>query len=524
MTTHQLRSAVPAGGPRSPADRASKAVKTVGVAAALVVALGGMSAVAAGHPNHRGAAAHTRLAPPAASALRRSGLSATKVRGGQGARAVGEAIRQGGDGYWATYPDGAVIADSPAPVLGDEAGQHLSKPVVGLAETTDGNGYWLVAADGGVFNFGDAGFYGSTGGMRLNEPVVGIASTPDGHGYWLVASDGGVFNFGDAGFYGSTGGMRLNEPVVGIASTPDGHGYWLVASDGGIFNFGDAAFYGSTGSEKLNQPVVGMASTGDGAGYWLVAADGGVFTFGDAPFQGSAADSYPQAGEHAIGIAPAGGGGYWIENDAGGVTSMDAPVVASSAPSVQGGSPMPVSQDPSQSQPPSQDFYSNCFGSSYSASACDQSALSNIDNALASEGYGPLSLPSNYSSLSMAAQLIAVANAERTVRGLPAMPENGSLDYRAYQGAQASSDPTGPSGYAWGSNLAEGYPTALSADYVWMYDDGPNSPNVDCQSAGASGCWGHRHNILIQGGGQAGAALYDNNGSPNLTQLFVVNY
>lgn len=201
-----------------------------------------------------------------------------------------------------------------------------------------------------------------------------------------------------------------------------------------------------------------------------------------------------------------------------------APGPAPAAPPQQGSAPKPVNRDPSQSEPASADFYSNCFGSSYNQSACDQSALSNIDRALANEGYGPLSLPSNYSSLSMAAQLIAVANAERTIRGLPAMPENSSLDARAYQGAQAGADPTGPSGYAWGSNLATGYPTALSADYVWMYDDGTNSPNVDCQSAGQSGCWGHRHNILIQGSGQAGAAIYDDNGTVNLTELFVVNY
>lgn len=200
------------------------------------------------------------------------------------------------------------------------------------------------------------------------------------------------------------------------------------------------------------------------------------------------------------------------------------PKPAPAAPSQQTSGPKPSIQDPAQSRPASPDFYSNCFGSTYSQAACDRSALSNIDAALAGEGYGPLSLPSNYSTLSMAAQLIAVANAERTIRGLPAMSENSSLDARAYQGAQAGTDPTGPPGYAWGSNLATGYPTALSADYVWMYDDGANSPNVDCQSAGQSGCWGHRHNVLIQGSGQAGAAIYDNGGSVNLTELFVVNY
>jgi len=39
-------------------------------------------------------------------------------------------------------------------------------------------------------------------------------------------------------------------------------------------------------------------------------------------------------------------------------------------------------------------------------------------------------------------------------------------------------------------------PSALLADYDWMYDDGPGSPNLDCPSASVSGCWDHRRNIL----------------------------
>jgi ribosomal protein L24E len=350
-----------------------------------------------------------------------------------------------------------------------------------------------------------------------------MASTPDGRGYWLVASDGGIFTFGDAGFYGSTGATRLNQPVVGMASTPDGRGYWLVASDGGIFTFGDAGFYGSTGSTRLNQPIAGMAPTPDGHGYWLVAKDGGVFTFGNAQFHGSGANSFPANGQHGVGITSAGNGGYWLQTDTGNVASMDAPQAASSGGSSPS-SQLPPNQDPSQSRSPSGDFFSACFSNSYSPASCDQAALSNIDSALAGEGYGPLSLPSNYSNLSTVSQLVAVANAERAVRGLPQMPENATLDSMAYSGARNSADPTGPPGYAWGSNLAMGYPTALSADYVWMYDDGSNSPNVDCQSPGDAGCWGHRHNVLIQGGGKAGGGVYNNNGTPNLTQLFVVNY
>lgn len=472
------------------------------------------------HPTHLAQSPDLLLARLALSQVPTRSAS---VRYG-GMRSIGEAIRTGGNGFWAAYPNGTVVAVSPAPVLGDMSGQQLSRPVVGIAITPSSNGYWLVATDGGIFTFGDAGFYGSTGAVRLNQPVVGMASTPDGRGYWLVAADGGIFSFGDAGFYGSTGAVRLNQPVVGMASTPDGRGYWLVAKDGGIFTFGDAKFYGSTGATKLNQPIAGMASTPGARGYWLAAKDGGVFTFGDAQFHGSAANTFPPNGQHAVGVTGAGNGGYWLQNDTGGVSSMDAPLTASSTGAGSSPSELPANQDPSQSVPPSGQFDGACFGYSYSPASCDQASLADIDSALAGEGYGPLSLPSNYSSLPTVAQLVAVANAERAVRGLPQMPENSNLDAMAYNGARSNSDPTGPSGYSWGSNLAMGYPTPLSADYVWMYDDGANSPNVDCQSAGDSGCWGHRHNVLIQGGGRAGGGVYNYNGSPNLTQLFVVNY
>jgi hypothetical protein len=92
----------------------------------------------------------------------------------------------------------------------------------------------LVASDGAIFAFGDAAFEESTGGQHLNKPVVGIA--PDGttRDYWLVATDGGILAF-NASFLGSVGGVTLDQPVNGVAPTPDNLGYWLVASDGSIF-------------------------------------------------------------------------------------------------------------------------------------------------------------------------------------------------------------------------------------------------------------------------------------------------
>ncbi len=219
-----------------------------------------------------------------------------------------------------TATDGGVFTFGNAAFFGSVAGQHLNKPIVGIATTPDGGGYWLVASDGGVFSFGDAPFFGSMGAQHLNKPIVGIAVTPDGGGYWLVAADGGVFAFGDAHFYGSLGAQHLNQPVVGMTTTVDGGGYWLVASDGGVFTFGDASFFGSTGAEHLNRPISAVATTPDGRGYWLVAADGGIFAFGDAGYYGSVPGQGITGQPPVVGIAGTpSGSGYWLVGSNGAV-------------------------------------------------------------------------------------------------------------------------------------------------------------------------------------------------------------
>ena len=257
-----------------------------------------------------------------------AGLSAVAVSPRPAAAAT---TVSGSPGYWLAASDGGVYGFD-APLYGSMRGQHLNRPVVGMAATTDGLGYWLVAADGGIFPYGDAHFYGSTGGIRLNQPIVGMAEDPVTGGYWLVAADGGVFPF-NAPFFGSTGNIPLNKPVVGMAPTPDGQGYWLVASDGGIFNFGDANFYGSTGNIRLNQPVVGMAANPKGAGanegYWLVAADGGIFNFGNASYLGSTGGMRLNKPVTAM-SSTATGGGYWLAASDGGIfTFGDAPYLGS---------------------------------------------------------------------------------------------------------------------------------------------------------------------------------------------------
>ncbi|MGH9080779.1 MAG: hypothetical protein ACRDYE_12035, partial [Acidimicrobiales bacterium] len=341
-------------------------------------------------------------------------------------------------------------------------------------------------------------FFGSTGSLTLNKPIVGMAATPDGHGYWLVASDGGIFSFGDAQFFGSTGSMVLNRPIVGMAATPSGKGYWLVASDGGIFTFGDAPFFGSTGSMLLNRPVVGMTPAPDGGGYWLVASDGGIFTFGDAPFFGSTGGAPLGSPTAAISTDyPA--SGYWTVTDSGQVSDFGgAPSLGSLVNAPSGN---PNTANPGQNIGPNPNFLGACYPHN-TGSACMSQVEQATTAARATESLGSMSLPGNFGSLTPAEQLFVVTDIERVDRGLPPFVGlDDSLDADALAGAQGNTDPgpsLAPAGMhviAWGSNWAEnGNP--LGSNYFWMYDDGPNSGNIDCTAAGQPGCWGHRDNIL----------------------------
>ena len=108
-------------------------------------------------------------------------------------------------------------------------------------------------------------------------------------------------------------------------------------------------------------------------------------------------------------------------------------------------------------------------------------------------------LPSGFAQMSIADQLFVVVNLERVDRGLP--PFSGlttALDENAQRGADAANDPPDP-GQAYVLDDAEwagGSSNGLDADYGWMYDDGFDSGNLDCNHRGASGCWGHRKGIL----------------------------
>jgi hypothetical protein len=154
---------------------------------------------------------------------------------------------------------------------------------------------------------------------------------------------------------------------------------------------------------------------------------------------------------------------------------------------------------------------------------CQQAVIEAIDQARAAEGVGPLVLPADYDSLNVPEQLLVLADLERVDRGLPGFAGlSAELDQLASTGASANTDPAGPAGSDWGSNWAGGEASALLADYDWMYDDGPGSPNLDCTATNATGCWDHRGNILGDYGTDPsmGAAQATVNGVTSMTEVF----
>jgi VCBS repeat-containing protein len=159
--------------------------------------------------------------------------------------------------------------------------------------------------------------------------------------------------------------------------------------------------------------------------------------------------------------------------------------------------------DPRRSVPPSQRFIDACFhvgGKAKAQRACDRAALPSFNRARATEGLAPMTLPTDFAVLAAPRQLLVLANIERVDRGLRPFPGLSTrLNHLAENGAKARTDPMFPSpfpGNFGGGNWAGVGTSTLLAEYVWMYDDGPHSPNLDCRPSSRGGCWGHRHNII----------------------------
>ena len=165
--------------------------------------------------------------------------------------------------------------------------------------------------------------------------------------------------------------------------------------------------------------------------------------------------------------------------------------------------------DPAQNVAPSPSYWNLCLQQGRNSQACTDTIVQAIDSARALEGVGPMTLPDNFGSMTTEQQTFVVSNLERVDRGLP--PVVGmvdSLNALASDAAAADADPmlsgwtVGPFQVSGWSSIWAGDLNALAADYDWMYNDGwspQGSYNLDCQTAGASGCWGHRHAILRSG-------------------------
>ena len=168
-----------------------------------------------------------------------------------------------------------------------------------------------------------------------------------------------------------------------------------------------------------------------------------------------------------------------------------------------------TSADPAQNVVPSPSYWTLCLQQGRDSQACIDQIVQAIDNARALEGVGPMALPADFASLTTEQQTFVVSNLERVDRGLP--PVVGMVDELntlASGAAAADADPylpgwtVGPFEVNGWSSIWAGDLNALAADYDWMYNDGwgpQGSYNLDCQMAGASGCWGHRHAILRSG-------------------------
>jgi hypothetical protein len=136
---------------------------------------------------------------------------------------------------------------------------------------------------------------------------------------------------------------------------------------------------------------------------------------------------------------------------------------------------------------------------------------STVDFCRALEGVGPITLPSNWSALTVPQQLLVVINLERVNRGLPpVIGLSASLDSLAQEGANGNHDPGFPAGYHDPAGTTGAYydgggvwwynsDTAVSADASWMYGDGYGGKNLACMSPTASACWGHRDILLSDG-------------------------
>jgi hypothetical protein len=152
----------------------------------------------------------------------------------------------------------------------------------------------------------------------------------------------------------------------------------------------------------------------------------------------------------------------------------------------------------------------------YNASKnCTEVLLAAVNQAQTAEHLDDFTLPSNYFGLSPTKQLFVLVNLERVSRGVPPIVGlSPYLDSSATRAAERAEDPgfqssygpvrlwvpPGGGTYAYAGTWAGGSVNAVAAVFGWLYDDGWSGRkatwNYDCTSPTASGCWGHRDQLL----------------------------
>jgi hypothetical protein len=133
--------------------------------------------------------------------------------------------------------------------------------------------------------------------------------------------------------------------------------------------------------------------------------------------------------------------------------------------------------------------------------ACINASVQILDQARASLGQPAYALPNDFQHLTGPEQGFVLANLDRIQYGLAPMTGlTETLNSDAMGGVQSDGDPQPKaSNYlAWTANWAGGFANMPLAYEAWMYDDGPGSGNLDCTQGDASGCWGHRHDVLYK--------------------------
>jgi hypothetical protein len=144
--------------------------------------------------------------------------------------------------------------------------------------------------------------------------------------------------------------------------------------------------------------------------------------------------------------------------------------------------------------------YNGPCASAAAVNAACPAGLTGVDVSRADEGIVPMSLPTNFSSLTGAEQVFVLTNLERVDRGLaPISGLAANLDGVAQAGAARDADPALPTygtsaGANWGSSA-----NVFTTDQLWMYEDGwagSATTNEACASPTAGGCWAHRDIIL----------------------------